>query len=283
MRSVVALSTRRGAVRDHGASRGTTSSGRRSRIRRATGWPSWPGTTRTCRGMPRSCWSCPSHAAAPRTHGHGARLLRPAGPPWPSPAVPASRSASPPGGGDGSLRFVSDRQRLVAALRGGCGRRGPSRRRCRRRRRSSTGPTGCSAQRTMAETARRHAGRAADDRGPGRDRRPALAAWTRRTAALPEPSPALRLHRRSLRARRRAWPSSGARPTRPPTSGSGRRRTGARPLRPQPAACRSAVRTSPWGSPSRLTGRSGRAVHGTLYRPTLARDRGSGRRARRRW
>ena len=51
----------------------------------------------------------PASAATP-TRPTGTTSWRPAGPATaPSPAVRTSRSANPPGGGDGSLRFVSDR------------------------------------------------------------------------------------------------------------------------------------------------------------------------------
>ena len=146
----------------------TISSAPPDRIPPATGWPWWPGTIPTCRGTPRSSWSCPCAGCACTRHEHD--VLQAVGPAQRVAGGPAESVGQPAWNRGGTLRFVSDRHGwwqpyLQTAFRGG-----PERTPMTTPRAEFHGPDWVLGQQTMVEMRRRDLRGPDDGVGTGRAR-----------------------------------------------------------------------------------------------------------------
>ena len=208
-------------------------------------------------------WDASTLLVLPLDRAEGDGMLQAAGPPWPVAGGPGESVGQPAWCRDGTLRFVSDRRGWWQPyVHPGVPEAGSTLRGADRRRRRVPRP-GLGARAVHHGGARRrHAGGARDGvrpRLPGapRARRPGRSA-----------GPAVRLDRRAL------CPRWGAGTDRQHTRGAGERLgVGAGTGRPRPASVAGPALARgdvARGEPFTLAGRSGRPVHGTLYRPASA-------------
>ena len=261
-------------------SRATTSSGPPVCIRTATAWPWSSGTTPTCRGTPRPSSCCPWHGSPGRA---GARTLEAAGAAWLVAGGPEESVGQPAWR---ARRYVALRlgpAGLVAALcPPGAARTAAARPARSRDVRGRVPRAGLGARADdHGRAGRRHGGRPHDRVRPRR----VWSCWRPAgpTAAPPQLPTAVRLGRRRSAPTVDGLALIGSTPDAPANVWVWTPDGPTAPLRPPARRRCSGAADVAVGEPFTLTGRSGRPVHGTLYRPTSARDdRGAGR-PRRRW
>jgi dipeptidyl aminopeptidase/acylaminoacyl peptidase len=220
--------------------------------------PDMPWDASTVLLVPLDRVACTLHAHA---------TLRASGPVQRVAGGPAESVGQPAWAPDGSLRFVSDRTGWWQPYRhsGRIG-TGEAPRRLTTTEAEFHGPDWVLSQQTMAET---------DDGGlvarmttAGRD---ALVRLDHDGNPMPLAQPCVSIA--AVCAHADGIALIGSTPDAPSTVWFCDPEGGARPLRP-PAAVALGVRDVAVGEPFSLTGRSGRPVHGTLFRPTLGDTRG---------
>ncbi len=248
-------------------SRDTTSSGRRDPTPTATGSPSSPGITPTCRGMPRLSCSCRSAAPPAPCTRPGTRPFAASGPVQRAAGGPAESVGQPSWARDGSLRFVSDRTGWWQPYRHS-GRLGTDEAPLPLTATEAEfhGPDWVLSQQTMAET--NDGALVARMTSAGRD---ALVRLDPDGNAKPLAQPCVSVA--ALCAHADGIALIGSTPDVPSTVWLWDPEDGARRLRPQAPVALGAGDVAV-GEPFTLSGRSGRPVHGTLFRPTLGDWRG---------
>ena len=225
--------------------------------------PDMPWDASTVLVLPLGRVACTSHE-----HGHEA--LRAVGPPYRVAGGPAESVGQPDWGRDGSLRFVSDRQGWWQPYRHS-GRIGSEEEPLPLAELQAEfhGPDWVLSQRTMAEMA--DGTLIARMTASGRDTLVRLDAAGGAGPPTPVAQPCLSIA--ALCAHGKSVALIGSTPDAPSTVWLWDAEGGSRPLRPKPDVALGGADIAV-GEPFTLTGRTGRPVHGTLFRPALGETKG---------